>query len=292
MGQLLSSPSYDERLLRACAEGRYHQVVSSVRGGADVNRHDPNDGDTPLHKACRHAMLYHSNDDDDDDGQGDRYVVVDYLLRHGADVNAVDRGRSTALHWACVHHDVDLVRLLIHHGADVNARDALEQTALHKAHDGPVTVRFLVGECGADVRARDCFGWTLEDRLTAQIRQELVEREYTNRFDRHTRHAQEVLEYLHSLGGEEEEEEERQPPPSRASTSRAVNKEQSSRSSPLLQRQSARIQDTFQGGFYEEQDKPTPSTTRNNHLHGVRCVDSVKEGDGLLRNSLTERVYL
>mmetsp|Transcript_11108 Transcript_11108/g.21257 ORF Transcript_11108/g.21257 Transcript_11108/m.21257 type:complete len:348 (-) Transcript_11108:1449-2492(-) len=347
MGQVFSSSRlssfwYDDRLLRACSEGRYHQVVTLVQHyGANVNCYDSRDGDTPLHKACRRAIFYdhfyyHSNNDDDhhhhhhlhdESGSSDDALlhVVDYLLRRGAKVDAVDRGGCTVLMWACVYHDVELVRLLAQrYGANVHLRDPLEQTALHKAHDNLEIVRLLVEECGADVHVRDCFGLSLEDRLTVQIQRELTSREFTNRFDRHVQRAQQVLAYLHSLDAQNNGttaaafptiKASHLPPTTSASTpttprnvisyngvkndssfppaTQAKTTTTATTSPRLLARQSARINDSFLVVHDEEQET---FHSANSGTHQIACGDdgaTDPSTDGLLRDFVqTERVHL
>jgi len=78
------------------------------------------------------------------------------LVELGADVEARDSNRQTALHWAANNGHHDMVKFLVELSADVEARDSNGQTALHLAvsnghHD---IIRFLV-ELGADVEAKD-----------------------------------------------------------------------------------------------------------------------------------------
>ena len=208
MGQCLAKETNEDRLLRACAEGHYHQVVALLRQhvvidnihSIDVNCRDEKDGDTPLHKACHHAMLF---DAGNECGEDDLHLV-EFLLQHGADVNATDRGGLTPLHWACVYHDVELVKLLVQHGANIHARDPLAQTPLHKAHDCVAIVEFLVQTAAKVslvnannlVKATDCFGKTLHNRLLQDLQEELPSREFSNRADGHARHTQEALSFL------------------------------------------------------------------------------------------------
>jgi ankyrin repeat protein len=59
--------------------------------------------------------------------------VAKVLIQNGADVNAVQKNKWTALFFAAQEGHVDVVKVLIQNGADVNAVDEKETTALHKA---------------------------------------------------------------------------------------------------------------------------------------------------------------
>ena len=49
--------------------------------------------------------------------------VAKVLIQNGADVNAVDKDKWTALHFAAEKGHVDVAKVLIQNGADVNAVD-------------------------------------------------------------------------------------------------------------------------------------------------------------------------
>lgn len=51
------------------------------------------------------------------------------LWQNGADVNAKDMLKMTALHWATEHHHRDVVELLIKYGADVHAFSKFDKSA-------------------------------------------------------------------------------------------------------------------------------------------------------------------
>lgn len=54
---------------------------------------------------------------------------ITFLWQNGADVNAKDMLKMTALHWATEHHHRDVVELLIKYGADVHAFSKFDKSA-------------------------------------------------------------------------------------------------------------------------------------------------------------------
>jgi uncharacterized protein len=96
----------NDRLLAAVGAGRYAEVESLLRGGADPGVRDPATGLTALMTAA---------------GRGDE-ACVRLLLRAGADVHVLDdRAGATALHKACQSGSVAVARLLVEAGAFVDA---------------------------------------------------------------------------------------------------------------------------------------------------------------------------
>jgi E3 ubiquitin-protein ligase KEG len=84
-----------------------------------------------------------------------------FLFKRGADANALDFYRRTALHYASDYRRAEVARALLEHGVDVNTRDAENATPLHLASDRKPhdAVRLLLQYC-ACIRARDDEGQT------------------------------------------------------------------------------------------------------------------------------------
>ncbi|KAL4179999.1 hypothetical protein AMTRI_Chr13g123000 [Amborella trichopoda] len=59
--------------------------------------------------------------------------IAQYIIEHGADVNAFDNTQQTALHWAAVRGFTEVADILLQHGARVEAADANGYRAVHVA---------------------------------------------------------------------------------------------------------------------------------------------------------------
>jgi uncharacterized protein len=86
--------------------------------------------------------------------RGDRDAVK-ALLKNAADVNAAQGDGMTALHWAAMNGDVELVQMLIYAGANVRATTRLgTYTPLYLAsQQGHGAVILALAKAGADVKA-------------------------------------------------------------------------------------------------------------------------------------------
>jgi ankyrin repeat protein len=86
------------------------------------------------------------------------------LIRHGADVTALDDTHSTPLHLASSKGSADTVGLLIQHGADVNAQNRDLSTPLHLAASSRLalegTIVRLLLRHGANIDSTDSEGRT------------------------------------------------------------------------------------------------------------------------------------
>ena len=91
------------------------------------------------------------------DGAKDENIeVVKQHLAAGTDVNAKDRIRCTALHWAALVGNNEIAELLIANAADVNAKGDDGRTPLHDAvvNGHKEIAKLLIAE-GADVNTTD-----------------------------------------------------------------------------------------------------------------------------------------
>uniref|UniRef100_A0A8C9SL90 Poly [ADP-ribose] polymerase n=1 Tax=Scleropages formosus TaxID=113540 RepID=A0A8C9SL90_SCLFO len=80
-----------------------------------------------------------------------RVAVVEFLLQHGADVHAKDKGGLVPLHNACSYGHYEVAELLVLHGAVVNVADLWKFTPLHEAAaKGKYEICKLLLQHGAD----------------------------------------------------------------------------------------------------------------------------------------------
>ncbi|XP_015178417.1 PREDICTED: tankyrase-2 isoform X3 [Polistes dominula] len=90
-----------------------------------------------------------------------RVPVVEYLLAHGADVHAKDKGGLVPLHNACSYGHYEVIELLIKHGASVNVADLWKFTPLHEAAaKGKCEIVRLLLKHGADATKKNRDGAT------------------------------------------------------------------------------------------------------------------------------------
>jgi len=98
--------------------GDLEKVKSEISKGIDVDYRDA-DGKT--------ALIYAST--------ANKTKVMEYLLEHGADINATTQFNETALFWATAFGHVDAVRLLLNKNADTQIINNDHKTALDLSRD-------------------------------------------------------------------------------------------------------------------------------------------------------------
>ncbi|XP_065828038.1 poly [ADP-ribose] polymerase tankyrase-1-like [Oscarella lobularis] len=143
----------DPALLEAAKKGDLARVARLVTVDNVNCRDQAGRNSTPLHLAAGYNQV----------------EVAEYLLEHGADVNAKDKGGLIPLHNASSYGHVEMAALLIKHGALVNATDRWNFTPLHEAaQKGRTQLCSLLILHGADVNMKNQEGQTACDLATAQ----------------------------------------------------------------------------------------------------------------------------
>uniref|UniRef100_A0A8C9WJA1 Poly [ADP-ribose] polymerase n=1 Tax=Scleropages formosus TaxID=113540 RepID=A0A8C9WJA1_SCLFO len=134
-GAFIGNVDADRQLLEASKSGDL-EIVKKLCTLHNVNCRDV-DGrqSTPLHFAAGY----------------NRVAVVEFLLQHGADVHAKDKGGLVPLHNACSYGHYEVAELLVLHGAVVNVADLWKFTPLHEAAaKGKYEICKLLLQHGAD----------------------------------------------------------------------------------------------------------------------------------------------
>ena len=138
---------YHETAIHAAALAGQADILSLlIQHGGDVNdRYEHPRQYTPLLVASEYGRLEAGN----------------FLLNHGADINARDVFNDTTLMYATIRGHVEFARMLLERGVIIDLRGYKCQTALHYAvkKDSVEFVRLLL-EHGADVNVRDGEGNT------------------------------------------------------------------------------------------------------------------------------------
>jgi ankyrin repeat protein len=122
--------------------------LASVRAALAVDRTMANAADAAGNTALMHAAY------------AGTLSTMEALVEAGADVNATNQRKATALHWAVP--EVSKMKLLLLKGADVNPRTVEGRTPLYAAAQlptGTAAMKVLL-ELGADVEARTIVGNT------------------------------------------------------------------------------------------------------------------------------------
>ena len=154
-GAQVNTPNVHEEtpLLWALIEPRTHErrekIAALVKARARIN-HANVDGETALHQSFRDNK------------------VTQFLLKHGADVNAVNIYQWTPLHYAALFDDFVASTLhLLAHNANPNATDDEGFTPLHlTVQNGSILTAALLINAGANRKVQDHKGMTPYD--TAQ----------------------------------------------------------------------------------------------------------------------------
>ncbi|MCW3055081.1 MAG: hypothetical protein JWN14_4251 [Chthonomonadales bacterium] len=89
----------------------------------------------------------------------DAPLLIEAMLRHGADPNAKDQDGWTPLSWAIRENDQKTVSVLLDYGADVTRDASPLTTAVSTSHVEPFMLLLLIKH-GADVNTRDSNGDT------------------------------------------------------------------------------------------------------------------------------------
>ncbi|KAH8886042.1 ankyrin [Thozetella sp. PMI_491] len=129
----------------ACQSGDYDTVRALVEAGAFINAKGL-DGEAPLFIAAKRA---------------DSVALISYLVRHGADINCVDRHGTAAASPCILSGCVASLAYVLDHVANINTRDNDGDSLVVDAivWNKPAFVRLLI-QRGVDYRGANKYGGT------------------------------------------------------------------------------------------------------------------------------------
>jgi ankyrin repeat protein len=133
-------------LMEVTATGEYSAVQVLLEAGANPDGHDESRDARPLFIAAYEG----------------RTDIVELLLQHGANIEALDSMEQSALHWARRGNQLAVVRLLLSRGAAVDSCGLNYESTLHSAvAKGQLEICQLLLNHGADINKPDGnFGYT------------------------------------------------------------------------------------------------------------------------------------
>ncbi len=143
-----------------------YAALDELLKSGDVNSCD-RDGTTPL----MHAIL----------ADPPYPQMIEYLVEHGADVNAVEKGdRWTPLHFAARDQSLEIVKILLDHDAAVDPVDSSGNTPLRRCIASTYPLNSAVVDLllahGADPRRKNNNGASSIDVARRRGNPELLER--------------------------------------------------------------------------------------------------------------------
>ena len=132
----------------AIMENFFELVPLLLENGADANSRDDR-GRTPLHMVTTSPRHWHN-----ESAEAQGLDITQLLLERGANVNVQDKDGATPLLVAAHHNDACIAELLLGYGAEINAKNNDRQTALHRGV-GSLSLAHLLLRHGANVNDED-----------------------------------------------------------------------------------------------------------------------------------------
>ncbi len=140
--KLRTMTDMSKKILYAAKEVHTKSVADLIDNGADVNYQDPN-GYTPLMEAAKYSR-YSS-------GSQDPLKVIQLLITNGAEINARNRHKETALTMAIKNGWVDIAELLIQYGAPIKGE---ARTVFHLVENDKTEMLHYVARSGVSLDSR------------------------------------------------------------------------------------------------------------------------------------------
>ena len=93
---------------------------------------------------------------------------MEWLLAHGANINAQDENGFSALHAATQEKNINMVSFLLQNGANVNIQDAFGNTPISRTNLAtPIELFRMLLEAGANPNIKNYYGVSCVDIYAA-----------------------------------------------------------------------------------------------------------------------------
>ena len=137
--------NWDLELFTATRLNNFKKAKKAIEMGADVNEK------TKMGIEAMHVAAYYQSSP----------LIVDLLLKNGADVNAKDNKGRSILNYASYRGNKNLIPILIKNKVNINSKDRMGISPLHMAsiHNKVEVVKILLNN-GANVNISDNYRWT------------------------------------------------------------------------------------------------------------------------------------
>lgn len=134
-----------------CQNNYFETIELLINNGADINSHNSELLETPLHKLCARIKPH--------------IDVITMLLKKGAKVNAVNISGKTPIFHCSFNYSVELLNLLVEYRADINIRDKYKNTLLHDDYINCFDEHFeeflkALISLGFDINSKNSVGYT------------------------------------------------------------------------------------------------------------------------------------
>lgn len=108
----------ETELVEAAYNADFVKIQELINTGSDINAKGMDDWTALTIASCKGNLK-----------------VVEFLLKHDANINQLEGGGNSALFWAVFYGHLDVIKLLLQHGADPNKKGAKNKLPIEIARE-------------------------------------------------------------------------------------------------------------------------------------------------------------
>ncbi len=148
----------------------FNGIIRYVDGGIDINQCDLDNKSPLIYAVLKQDLL-----------------LVEYLLKHNADINIISNEKCSALCYAAENDLTEICQLLIDNGADVNQYDFNMRTILMRKLNYMTEPTFNIFIKNTNWSQKDKFNWDIVDYLSETYRKEIIKK-YPKKYRQYLAH--------------------------------------------------------------------------------------------------------